>query len=190
MILTLQDLSARTRSWLAPLLEDDPQLYAELAASVVIEADGEAEPAALPAGIAAVLAVLDLRGKEIGAFRFAPLAEDETASEQVRAFDAKLRETLEAPPEIVFVGEYGSDLLLAGPDGIALLAAETGETVWLGPDFESFILVQANAYDAYKAKIVKGADEPAYRARQTEIAAEPRFAGTDVEAIFSAQLKA
>jgi hypothetical protein len=69
---TLDALRALTCSWLAGLEDEDPDLYAELAVSIVIDQPGSPPTAPFPVGVNQVLAELDLRGKEIGAFRFAP----------------------------------------------------------------------------------------------------------------------
>lgn len=59
----------------------------------------------------------------------------------------------------------------------------------LAPDFATFLLVQANAYDAYKRHIVKSSDQAAYAAERDRTMANPRFADADVAAVFGAQLR-
>lgn len=161
MITSLEEIPALTRTWLAPLEKEDPETWAELAASLLILPAAGKIPdlSGLPADVGTVLERLDLAGKEIGAFRFAP--------------------TTEA------IGSYGADLLLAAPEGIVLLRLD-GSRQKLADDFTSFLITQANAFDAYKKHIVKAKDAAAYAAAGQGCT----IAGADVPLIFTCQLTA
>lgn len=188
MITALAQLPALSRSWLGALEKTDRALFDELAASLVIVAPGQAGGEEFPLDIGIVLEELDLRGREIGAFRFAPLAEGETGAQHIAAYDAGMRDNFEAPVEVVFIGQYGAGDLIAAADGIGISDPDTGEVHMVAQDFATFLLVQANAYDAYKAHIVKARDEAAYHQRRHDVATH--FTTADVVAVFAAQLRA
>jgi hypothetical protein len=188
MIATLDALPALTRSWLAGLEDRDPELYAELAESLVIDPHESTPSTQLPAGVNQALAVLDLRGKEIGAFSFAPAAGEDAAT-QIAAYDQRVRQHFNAPPDLVFIGDYGAGSVFASPQGIGLLDADGGQVIELAADFTGFLLVQANAYDAFKRFIIRAKDIDSYRGRQTAVQEVAVFADVDVAAIFKAQLK-
>jgi hypothetical protein len=187
MIVSLDALPALTRSWLAGLQDDDPDLYAELAESLVIDQHGSAPGTQFPAGVNQALSLLDLRGKEIGAFRFAP-APGQDAAAQIMAYDQRIRQHFDASPDLVFIGDYGSASLFASPQGIGLFDPDGGRVIALAPDFTGFLLVQANAYDAFKRFIVRIKDADGYRAQQMAVQETAAFSGIDVAAIFKAQL--
>lgn len=190
VIETLDALPALTRSWLAPLEADDPELYAELADTLVIGPADASSVGPVPADARDVLAALDLRGKELGAFRFAP-AEGDRAADRIAQYDRSVRETFDAGPEITFIGDHGNGSLFLSPEGVGLLdfSGREPRIVVLAPSFETFLLAQANAYDAYKRNIVEEENEQAYRAAASACAALPYYSTTDVPAIFEAQLR-
>ena len=72
MIETLDALPALTEGWLAPLKNADRALYDEMAETLVIERARRKVEGDLPAGVFEALSQVELRGKEIGPFRFAP----------------------------------------------------------------------------------------------------------------------
>jgi hypothetical protein len=77
LVVSLEQLAALTRSWLASLETVDPDLYDEIAKEVIVGL-AERKPeldAVLPAGredVRQVLNTVDLAGKQIGEFCFAP----------------------------------------------------------------------------------------------------------------------
>ena len=188
MIETLDALPALTRSWIAPLQHADPELYAELAESLVVDTPGSPVSREFPAEVARVLEALELSGKEIGSFRFAPI-EGVDATARIQAYDRSVRSQYDAPLELVFLGDYGPGSLFAAPEGIGLFEPERENIVILARNLASFLLVQANAYDAYKRHIVKARDEASYNAERDQVAGRPAFADADVPAIFKAQLQ-
>lgn len=190
MIESLKALPELTQSWLAPLQVEDPELYDELAEAVVVEPAEGGASALLPAGAHDVLAALDLRGKEVGAFHFAP-APGDTAAEQIANYDRSIRSAFDAGSNITFIGDYGQGSIFLSSEGVGLLdlSREEPSIKALASTFEGFLLAQANAYDAYKRYMVKVTDEPAYRAAAAACAASPAFLKVDVPAIFEAQLK-
>ena len=191
MIDTLDALPALSRGWLGDLDRTDPEVFDALAAELVIEAGGDGSVGdAFPAGLGEVLRALNLRGKAIGAFRFAPPGDGLPALE-VGDYDRRTREGFDAPADLVFVGEYGSGVVFVSPRGVGIHDPDRmpdGPRI-VAPDFAGFLLAQANAYDALRAHIVRQADGAAYRRRQAETARAARFAAVDVAAIFEAQLK-
>jgi hypothetical protein len=191
MIATLQELPALSASWLAPLKAADAELYAELAESIVIELSGDYLKEPLPAGAAAVLSTVDLRGKEIGAFRFAP-ASGNTPAEQIANYDRAIRQQFEASDDLLFIGDYGAGSIFVSPQGVGMLdlTNEPPSIRALAATFQSFVLTQANAYDAYKMFIVKNNDIEAYRSAAIACAQLPSLGDADVGLIFEAQLKA
>ncbi|WP_260597595.1 hypothetical protein [Sphingomonas endolithica] len=191
MIETLGELPALSASWLAPLEAADPDLYAELAESIVIELSRDRFSEPLPADAAAVLSTVDLRGKEIGAFRFAPAA-GTTPAEQIAHYDRAIRQRFEASDDILFIGDYGAGSIFVSPQGVGLLdpTDDPPGIIALAATFYSFVLAQANAYDAYKMFIVKNDDIGAYRSAPTACSQLPALADADVGLIFDAQLKA
>lgn len=191
MIETLQELPALSASWLAPLKTTDPELYAELAESIVIGLSANRLSAPLPADAAAVLSTVDLRGKEIGAFRFAPAA-GVTPAEQIANYDRRLRQQFEASGDLLFIGDYGAGSIFVSPQGVGLLdLADASPGIRaLAATFQSFILAQANAYDSYKRFIVKNGDIEAYRSSAAACSKSPSLGDADVGLIFEAQLKA
>ncbi|MEG3088555.1 hypothetical protein [Sphingomonas sp. PB4P5] len=191
MIETLQKLPTLSASWLAPLKAADPELYAELAESIVIELSDERLSEPLPAGAAAVLSTVDLRGKEIGAFRFAPAA-GATSAEQIAHYDRGIRQQFEASGDLLFIGDYGAGSIFVSPQGVGLLdlTDEPPSIRAMAATFQSFILAQANAYDAYKRFIVKNDDIEAYRSSAAACSQLPSLGDADVGLIFEAQLKA
>lgn len=191
MITRLDQIPALTRSWLAPLEEDDPELWEELAESLVIDpASAPVDAAAIGPfpDVAAVLAQLDLAGKEIGAFRFAP-APGASAGDQLAAFQAQPHARFDITGDTLFVGAFGQDWVAATPGDLALVGGD-GTMLPLARGFGPFLIAQANAYDSFKRHIVKGNDEDAYRAEAEACAAEPSLADAHVLLIYGTQLKA
>lgn len=188
MIETIDALPALTRGWIAPLQHVDPDLYAELAVSIVVDTPGSPVGREFPADVARVLKALDLSGKEIGSFRFAPV-DGVDATAKIEAYDQSVRSQFDAPLELVFIGDYRGGNLFAAPEGIGLFDPEQENVTMLAPDLASFLVVQANAYDAYKRHIVKARDEAAYNTERDLVAGSPAFADTDVTAVFKAQLR-
>jgi len=183
MIVSLNALPALTRSWLGGLEDED----AELAESIAIDRQGSMSASSglgmqFPAGVNQALAVLDLCGREIGAFRFAPAA-------QMMAYEQRARQHVDASSDLVFIGDYGSGSIFASPQGVGLLDVDGGRIIGLAPDFTGFLLVQSNAHNAFKRFIVKVKDADGYRDRQAAVQDVAAFAGIDVAAIFTAQLK-
>lgn len=144
----------------------------------------------LPASVRDVLAVVDLAGKEIGAFYFSP-GTGGTVTERIHSYNRTVRETFHADADILFLGDYGDGSVFYSAKGIGLLdlTVEPPLIRALAPNFESFLLVQANAYDAYKRYMVDDADEVGYCAASDACAANVTFAQVDVHAIFERQLK-
>lgn len=188
---TLDDLPSLSRSSLAPLEADDPELFEELATSLVIEPASAPVVADLPAGVDEAPSIVDLSGKEIGAFRFAPV-DGETGLDRIAAFDQSVREDHDVEGAITFIGVYEAGLVFVSPQGVGLLdaAAQPPRIRALAPDLARFLVVQANAYDAYKHPIVRAKDEAGYRAAAERWAALPAFAGVEVRTIFDSQLTA
>jgi len=188
MIGSLEALPALTRRWLDDVKRTDPERYDALAPSLVIGRPGRPSELPFPARVGDTLAVIELSGKQIGQFQFAPAPGDD-ATAQILAYDRAVRLEFDANTELCFIGSYGSGSIFASPQGIGLLDIDGNRIVALAPDFTRFILAQANAYDAFKGHIVKAKDEASYRGVQERVAKEPAFAGVDVAAIFTAQLK-
>ena len=190
MIDRLDDLPALTRSWLAPLEREDPELYEELSQSIVVGPARDTVATALPAGMDDVLAALDLQGKEMGAFRFAPTPGEDVA-EQIGNYDRAVRASFDADQTITFIGDYGQGSVFVSPEGVGLLDLSSAEARIraLARTFAGFLLAQANAYDSYKRHMVKRSDERAYRADAAACAALPALAGADVPMIFDLQLR-
>lgn len=189
MIETLAALPALTDSWLAPLKQSDPELYAELAESLVVHASKTIIAEKLPADVTTVLEAIDLAGKEIGAFRFAPAAGVGMIA-QIRAYDRTIRRQFDAPDDLTFIGDYGAGSVFAAPQGIGLFDTVGDRITILAARFEPFVLVQANAYASYKRHIVKKNDAASYNKDCDEVAACPEFVDVDVVEIYEAQLKA
>ncbi len=190
MIDTMDALPGLSRSWLADLERKDPDLFGELAPELVIEAGGDDVGDAFPAGLGEVLRAVNLRGKAVGAFRFAPSG-DGPPTLEVSNYDRQVREHFDAPAGLTFIGQYGSGDVFVCSQGVGIHDPDrmpAGPRI-VAPDFAGFLLAQANAYDAYKAHIIRHDDKEAYRRRQAEIMQTPRFAAVDVAAIFEAQLK-
>ena len=190
MIDTLDALPGLSRSWLGDLDREDPELFEELAPEIVIEAGGDDVGDAFPAGLGEALRAVNLRGKAIGAFRFAPSGDGPPALE-VGNYDRQVREFFDAPADLLFVGEYGSGVVFVSTQGVGMYDLDRipdGPRI-VASDFAGFLLAQANAYDACKAHIVRHVDGEAYRRRQADTSRAPRFATVDVAAIFEAQLK-
>ncbi|PVE24724.1 hypothetical protein DC522_08855 [Microvirga sp. KLBC 81] len=202
LIISLDQLPALTRSWLTPLNTEDPELYDELAKGIVTDL-AEREPqldTILPAGhedVRRVLRTLDLAGKQIGHFYFAPAPRaGRTVEEQLTAYNEKFRTYFTVEGDGVVLGRYGEDWVIATTGDLALLKMDSWgrddqdmTLVSLGRDFGSFILAQANAYDAYQRFIVKDEDIENYRAAEKACAAHPAFQETNVALIFECQLK-
>ena len=189
VILKLHDLPELTAGWIASA-KDDPDLYAELAETLVVGPSREAPSANLPGDVRDVLAVVDLADKEIGAFHFAPSA-GRTAAERIERYDSAVRETLEADADLLFLGNFGESSVFHSQHGVGLLdlTFEPARIIPLAPTFADFLLVQANAYDAYKRYMVEASDVAGYRAAAAACAANATFARVDVPAIFERQLK-
>lgn len=188
MIDTLDALPALTSSWIASLKCTDPELYAELAETLVIGVPGTASGRHFPAGITTTIEALDLSGKQIGAFHFAP-AEGPDAAIQILNYDKMVRDRYDAPPGLVFIGDYGAGNAFAAPQGIGLFDPESGLIDLVARDFETFLILQANAYDSYKRHIVKAGDETSYNSERDFIARNPRFLEENVVAVFAAQIR-
>lgn len=188
MIDTLDALPALTSSWIAPLKRTDPELYAELAETLVVGAPGASSGRYFPAGVTATIEALNLSGKEIGAFHFAP-AEGPDSVIQILNYDKMVRNRHDAPPDLVFIGDYGAGNAFAAPQGIGLFDPESGRIDLVASDFETFLLLQANAYDSYQRHIVKAGDEGAYNADRDLVARNPRFVEANVVAVFAAQIQ-
>ena len=196
MITSLDQLPALTRSWLAPLEETDPELYAELAESVIIDRAkhpfDERVLGGLHPDVASVLNQIDLTGKQIGEFYFAPESASPDAAAALEAYQKKVRNLFDIEGDVLFIGKYGEAWLVATPGGLAALDRDGKEASLslLARDFTSFIIAQANAYDAFRRLIAKSKDEVAYRAASAACAALPSLQKTaDVEQIFYRQLK-
>jgi hypothetical protein len=202
IITSLDQLPALTRSWLVPLDTEDPELYEKVAKDTVIDLT-EREPsldAVLPAGhedVRHVLRTIDLAGKEIGHFCFAPApSAGPTVEEQLMAFNEKFRTYFTVEGDGTVLGAYGDDWVVATTGDLALLQSESrfnqDQNMTLLPlarDFGSFILAQANAYNAFKRFIDKDADIENYRSAEKACAAHPAFRNTNVALIFECQLK-
>ncbi len=188
MIAAVNDIPDLTESWIAPLRTADRALYDELAESLVVSRAEAPVRLDLPAGVSETLSQIDLCGKEIGAFRFAP-ASGASAIEQIDTYDRLIRDSYEVEGDIIFIGEYGSGNIFVSPMGVGLLDAvsQPPEIRALSPSFGAFLIAQANAYDAYKRHLVKANDLDGYRASAAACAAIPALANTDVQAIFEAQ---
>lgn len=188
MIDTLSQLPALSERWLAPLKAADPELYDELAETVVIAPASATVATGLPAGVDAALRVVDLTDKEIGTFRFAP-ADGNDARERIAAYDARVREDFDADEGIVFVGDHGAGHVFVSPQGVGLLdiVAQPPRIRALARDFTGFLIAQANAYDAYKRCLVGAEDLAGYHAAAEACAALPAMAGVEVATIFDAQ---
>lgn len=188
MIDRLSDLPALSEGWLAPLKDNDPELYAELAGTIVIVPAAHPVVTGLPAGVDAALALVDLTGKEIGAFRFAPAAGSD-ARERIAAHDARVREDFDTDEGIVFVGDHGAGHVFVSPQGVGLLdiVAQPPRIRALARDFTGFLIAQANACDAVKRCLVGAEDLAGYHAAAEICAALPVMAGVEVATIFDAQ---
>ncbi|KQM81650.1 hypothetical protein ASE67_17030 [Sphingomonas sp. Leaf23] len=187
MIDALSDLPALSARWLAPLRDDDPELYAELAETIVIAPAVHPVATGLPAGVDAALAVVDLCSKEIGAFRFAP-ADGADARARIAAHDARVRQDFDTGADIVFVGDHGAGPVFVSPQGIGLLDITARPRIRaLARDFTGFLIAQANAFDAEKRCLGKAADLAGYHAAAAACAALPGMAGVEVATIFDAQ---
>jgi hypothetical protein len=194
MISRIEDIPALTRAWLAPLAASDPARHAELARDVEI-----ASPPPQPvdarllgpahADVAAVLAVLDLAGKEIGGFRFAPV-DGATVIDRLTAFNQVAARHFGVEGDVLFVGDYVSSWVVSTPGDLGLLQ-DNGEMQPLARDFGSFLVAQANAFDAFHRHILNGReDEAAYRAEALAAATDPALAKANVPLIYESQLKA
>jgi hypothetical protein len=202
MIVSLVQLPALTRSWLAPLDAEDPELYDELSKDIVIDLV-ERKPqldTVLPTGhedVRRVLETIDLAGKQIGEFYFAPASSaGSKVEEQLAAYNRQIRNHFDIKGVEVFLGPFGENWVVATTDHLALLRGDNrgshDEDMTLVPlahDFASFILAQANAFDAFKRFIVEDSDLKSYRAAQEACAVHPVFQDTDVALIFECQLK-
>lgn len=188
MIDTLSQLPALSERWLAPLKAADPELYDELAETIVIAPATGPVVTGLPAGIDAALAVVELTNKEIGKFRFAP-AEGENVRERIVAYDARVREAFDTGGDIMFVGDHDVGHVFVASQGVGLLdlVAQPPRIRALAHDFTGFLIAQANAYDAYKRCLVQTADLAGYHAAAEACAALPVMVGVEVAAIFDAQ---
>ncbi|WCP73904.1 hypothetical protein [Sphingomonas hankookensis] len=188
MIDRLSDLPALSEGWLAPLQADDPELYAKLAATIAIAPAAGPVATGLPAGVDAALAVVDLSGREIGAFRFAPAAGPDMRGRLV-AYDARVREAFDTGKDIVFVGDHDSGPVFVSPHGVGLLdiSAQPPRIRALARDFTGFLIAQANAYDAYRRCLVGAEDLAGYHAAAEACATLPAMAGVEVATIFDAQ---
>jgi hypothetical protein len=196
IITSLDQLPALTRSWLAPLETEDFELYEELARDIVINLT-EITPhldAVLPAGhedVRRVLGTIDLVGKQIGEFYFAPAPNaGSTVEEQLEAHNNYFRNLFMIEGDGACLGTFGEDWVIATTGDLALLRRESEADVTLLPlskDFGSFILAQANAFKRF---IVEKQDLRNYRKAQNACAAHPIFRDTNVPLIFDCQLKA
>lgn len=188
MIDHLFALPALSQEWLAALKITDPEVRAELAGTIVIVPAAHPVVTGLPAGVDAALAVVELSGKEIGAFRFAPAAGYD-ARGRIAAHDARVREYYDSGDDIVFVGDHGAGHVFVSPHGVGLLDthAQPPRIRALARDFAGFLIAQANAYDAYRRCLVRAEDLAGYHAAVEACAALPVMAGVEVATIFDAQ---
>lgn len=188
MIDTLAQLPALSERWIAPLKAADPRLYDELAETIVITPACGTVATGLPAGVDAALAMVDLSGKEIGAFRFAPV-EGVDVRERIAAYGARVRDNFDTGDAIVFVGDLGAGHVFVSPQGVGLLdiVAQPPRIRALAGDLTGFLIAQANAYDAYKRCLVEANDLDGYQAAAEACAALPAMAGVAVSTIFDTQ---
>lgn len=188
MIDHLSALPALSQDWLAEAKMADPELYAELAESMVISPATRPVATGLPAGVDAALAVVELCAKEIGAFRFAP-ADGPNARGRIAAHDARVREDFDTGEDIVFVGDHDAGPVFVSPHGVGLLdiTIQPPRIRVLARDFTGFLIAQANAFDAYRRCLVGAGDLAGYHAAAKACAALPAMAGVEVAAIFDAQ---
>lgn len=188
MIDHLSALPMLSQEWLAAAKITDPELYAELAATIVIAPAAGPVMTRLPARVDAALAVVELSGKEIGTFRFAP-AQGVDVREQIAAYDARVREDFDTGEDIVFVGDHDAGHVFVSPHGVGLLdiTAQPPRIRALARDFAGFLIAQANAYDAYRRCLMGADDLAGYHAAAEACAALPAMAGVEVTVIFDAQ---
>ena len=188
MIDHLSALPALSQDWLAEANMADPELYAELAESIVITPATHPVTTGLPAGVDAALAVVELCAKEIGAFRFAP-AQGADVAERIATYDARTRADFDTGDDIVFVGDHDAGHMFVSPQGVGLLdiVAQPPRIRALARDFTGFLIAQANAYDAYRGCLVGAEDLAGYDAAAEACAALPAMAKVEVATIFDAQ---
>lgn len=159
-----------------------------MAEDIVIQPSRGRVTTGLPAGVDAALAVVDMSGKGIGAFEFAPGAEGDATS-RIAVYDQRVREDFDADADIVFLGRYGSGHLFVSPLGVAWLdiLAQPPRIRPFARDFTCFLIAQANAYEADLRFLGQAADLTVYRAAAVACAALPAMAEVEVMAIFEAQ---
>lgn len=188
MIDHLSALPALSQEWLAEAKMADPELYAELAESIVITPATRPVATGLPAGVDAALAVVELCAKEIGAFRFAP-AQGANVAERIATYDARMRADLDTGDDIMFVGDHDAGHVFVSSHGVGLLdiTAPPPRIRALARDFTGFLIAQANAYDAYRRCLVGAEDLAGYHAAAEACAALPAMARVEVATIFDAQ---
>jgi hypothetical protein len=202
IITSLDQLPALTRSWLAPLDTEDPELYEKVAKDTVIDLT-EREPyldSVLPAGhedVRRVLRTINLAGKQIGEFYFAPApSAGPTVEEQLAAYNENFKANFTVEGDGAVLGTFGENWVVATTGDLALMkgngrgSENYGMTLLpLARDFGSFVLAQANAYDAFCRFIAKSKDIKGYRKAQRACAAHPAFRDTNLPLIFECQLK-
>lgn len=188
MIDTLPQLAALSKSWLASLRGEDPELYEELAADIVIMLARGPVATGLPAGVDAALSQVDLCDKQIGTFHFTPGCDGE-AAERIAAYDRRVREDYDVEGGVVFLGGHGAGYVFVSPQGVALLdiVAQPPRIRPFARDFTGFLIAQTNAYDADRRFLGKAADLAGYQAAAITCSALPAMADVEVMAIFEAQ---
>lgn len=193
MITTLDEIPALTESWIVPLRHTDRKLYDELATSIVIERATRTQVEWSPPdpSLVVVLNSLQIIGKEVGALVF---PEDHTGSPAVafEAFDRNIRASFDIDGEMMFVADYGQDVVFVTRADTGLLQREGTEiaAIPLARNFAAFLIAQCNAYDSYKRHIVEAGNVEGYFAEADAIVASGALNDVDIAMIYDRQLKA
>jgi hypothetical protein len=193
MITRLEEIPSLTQSWLAPLHREDPALYGELAESLVIERASHVPGGWSPPdpSFAIVISVLQIIGKEVGALAFPqePVAAPIAALE---GFDRTIRASFEIDGAMMFVADYGQDLVFvtSGDTGLLQREGDAIAAIPLARNFAAFLIGQCNAYDSYKRHIVSASNVDAYFAEAEAIAASGELQDADIAMIYTRQLEA
>lgn len=193
MITQLDEIPALTESWIAPLRHSDRELYDELAASIVIEPAARAQAGWSPpdSSLAVVVNALQISGKEVGALVF-PEDHTGTPASALEAFDRSIRASFDIDGEMMFVAEYGQDVVFVTRADTGLLQREGAEiaAIPLARNFAAFLIAQCNAYDSYKRHIVEAGNVEGYLDEADAIVASGALKDADIAMIYERQLKA
>ncbi len=193
MITRLDEIPALTQSWIAPLRSADRELYDELAASIVIQPAARTLAGWSPPdpSLSVVVNALQINGKEVGALVF---PEDHTAAPAaaLEAFDRSIRASFDIDGEMMFVADYGQDVVFVTRADTGLLQREGTEiaAIPLARNFAAFLIAQCNAYDSYKRHIVGAGNVEDYFAEADAIVAIGALKDADIAMIYERQLKA